>query len=121
MTRTPDSIRRLVAALDDVDIALADNIERGKEARRHVRRLQRGIERGATVQDLMAAEPAPRAVELISANAAMLETAGAAFRARLAHALRAEGLTIEAIADMYGVSRQRISALLKQSAGGPSA
>jgi transcriptional regulator len=50
---------------------------------------------------------------------ANLETAGAEFRAAEALALRAEGLTIEAIADLFGVTRQRISALLEQKAALP--
>ena len=55
-------------------------------------------------------------VELITTNMATLETAGAEFRAAEALALRAEGLTIGAIAELFGVTRQRISALLKQKA-----
>ncbi len=53
---------------------------------------------------------------IISTNMATLETAGAEFRAAEALALRAHGLTIEAIAELFGVTRQRISALLKQKA-----
>ena len=47
---------------------------------------------------------------------ASLETVGSELRASLALALRDEGLTIEAIAGLFGVTRQRISALLKQKA-----
>ena len=60
------------------------------------------------------AEESPRTVELLSANMSVLETVGADFRARLAHELRREGLTIESVADLFGVTRQRVSALLRQ-------
>ena len=44
------------------------------------------------------------------------ETVGSELRASLILPLRDEGLTIEAIAGLFGVTRQRISALLKQKA-----
>ena len=109
-------IERLLAALTDIEEAAQDNAGRSRQLQRRARQLRRQLESGKNLASLVEAEPAPRMVELISSNMATLETAGAEFRAAEALALRAEGLTIEAIAELFGVTRQRISALLKQKA-----
>lgn len=107
---------RLLHALSDMEEAAADNVRRSREVQKRARTLRRGLESGDSVAELVTAEPSPRMVELLSTNMSMLETAGAEFRAATAMALRAEGLTIEAIAGLFGVTRQRISALLRQKA-----
>jgi hypothetical protein len=106
----------LLTALDDVDAAIADNIRRGQEIRDRVGWFRDQLRAGTSAHDLVAEEAAPRTVEMLTANSNVLDTAGAAFRVRLAQALREDGLTIEAIADLFGVTRQRISALLRQHA-----
>ena len=53
---------------------------------------------------------------MITENIDTLHGIGARLRAAQAQALRDEGLTIAAIADLFGVTRQRVSALLKQKA-----
>ncbi len=95
--------------------ALADNIERGIKIQRRVQWFREEVAAGATVESLVTAESVPRAVEMLTLNAVVLETAGAEFRSTLAHALRAEGMTIEAIGTLFGVTRQRVSALLRQN------
>ncbi|MDH5373636.1 MAG: hypothetical protein OEX97_11890 [Acidimicrobiia bacterium] len=109
-------IQRLLAALSDIEAAASDNAERSRHLQRRARHLRRRLHAGEELVDLVEAEDPPRMVELISTNMAMLETAGAEFRAAEALALRAQGLTIAAIADLFGVTRQRISALLRQRA-----
>lgn len=111
-------IDRLGEALDGLEDAAADNLARTKEIQRRVRVLRKRIDAGQSVTDLIEAEDQPRIVELLSANMAALETAGAEFRVAQAQALREEGLTIEAVANLFGVTRQRISALLKQRSVG---
>lgn len=106
--------RRLLDALAQIDRELADNIERSIEIRRRVSWLHDQVLDGAEVRTVIEAEPAPRIVELLTANMTVIETAGADLRTSLAHALRSEGLTIESIATLFGVTRQRASALLKQ-------
>lgn len=116
MSTHPDTIERLIAALDDLDRAATENLERSRVLQRRARALRKHLESGADLTTLIESEEQPRMVELLSTNMATLETAGAEFRAAEAIALRAEGLTIEAIATLFGVTRQRISALLKQKA-----
>lgn len=111
-----EHIARLIDALDALESAAHDNIERSRRLERRARTLRRQLVAGKDLPVLIEAEQRPRMVELISTNMASLETAGAEFRAAEALALRARGLTIEAIAELFGVTRQRISALLKQKA-----
>lgn len=116
MTDDQQHLARLMSALSAMEEAAADNMQRTREIQRRARRLRRGLKAGRPLAALVGTEPAPRMVELLSTNMSALETAGAEFRAAQAMALRAEGLTIEAIAALFGVTRQRISALLRQRA-----
>jgi len=116
MTSHDAPIERLLTALTEVEAAAQGNIERSRLLQRRARYLRRKLEAGDSLADLVTNEETPRMVEMLSTNMATLETAGAEFRAAEALALRAEGLTIEAIAELFGVTRQRISALLKQKA-----
>ena len=116
MTRPDVPIERLVGALAEIEVAAKDNAERSRQLQRRARTLRRQLQAGKDLVELVEAEETPRMVELISTNMVTLETAGAEFRASEALALRAHGLTIEAIAELFGVTRQRISALLKQRA-----
>ncbi len=116
---TPDTnaaIDRLLGAVSNLEEAAQDNANRSRQLQRRAARLRRRLEAGDGLVGLVEQEESPRMVELLSTNMATLETAGAEFRAAEALALRAEGLTIEAIAELFGVTRQRISALLKQKA-----
>jgi predicted XRE-type DNA-binding protein len=111
-----DDLDRLLDALVDIDIAAGENVERSRAIQKRARVLRRRLRAGESLAEVVHDEEPPRIVELLSTNMATLETAGAELRAAQALALRAEGLTIEAIADLFGVTRQRISALLKQKA-----
>lgn len=110
---------RLLDALERIQEGAAENVARSREIQRRAGKLRTSIMRGTPVADAIEAEPRPRTVELLTANMAILETAGAELRAAQAHALRAEGLTLDEIAELFNVTRQRISALLKQHTGQP--
>ena len=114
MTRHDDPTQRLLSTLTGIEAAATDNLERSRQLQQRARTLRQQLLAGDDLVDLVEAEEAPRMVELISTNMVTLETAGAEFRAAEALALRARGLTINAIAELFGVTRQRISALLKQ-------
>src|SRR3712207_1330573 len=68
--------------------------------------------------DIVTAESRPLVVEQISSVMASLASAGGAWRREQAHALAAEQVSINRIAAMFGVTRQRISALLRERARG---
>jgi len=115
---TPDdaALTRLSTALVSIETAATENVERSLEIQRRVQWLHRMIDDQQSLTTLIEHEESPRVVELISTNIATLETVGSELRASLALALRDEGLTIEHIAGLFGVTRQRISALLRQRA-----
>ena len=116
MATHDEPTQRLFTALTDIEGAAEGNVERSRQLQHRARYLRERLQAGDDLVDLVEDEESPRMVELLSINMATLETAGAEFRAAEALALRAEGLTIEAIAELFGVTRQRISALLKQKA-----
>lgn len=107
-------VSRLLEALDELDAAASKNIERSREMQRRVRRFRRAINAGTPLALLVEAEKDPRTVEMISINIEILQGVGAQLRIAQAQQLRNEGLTIVQIAQLFGVSRQRVSALLKQ-------
>ena len=114
MAKHSEPVATLLDALSEVEEAARANVERSRSLQRRAKYMRQRLEAGENLVDLVHREEEPRMVELLTTNMATLETAGAAFRAAEALALRAEGLTIEAIAELFGVTRQRISALLKQ-------
>jgi hypothetical protein len=75
---------------------------------------------GRTWLEIVNAEERPLVVESISTVLGSLARAGHEWRREQASALRAEQVSINRIAAMFGVTRQRISALLRER-GGPEA
>lgn len=116
---TEPARRRLIDALGEIEHAAAANVERGQEIQRRVRWLRERLDAGDAIEALVDEEPSPGTVELITMNKASLEDVGSEFRAALALALRDGGLTLDTIASHFGVTRQRISALLRQKAAQP--
>ena len=66
--------------------------------------------------DIVSAESHPLVVESISSVIASLASAGSLFRREQARALNDEDVSINRIAALFGVTRQRISALLRDNA-----
>jgi hypothetical protein len=69
---------------------------------------------GATWTEIVSRESRPLVVERISTVLAGLAGAGHAWRREQALALQAEEVSINRIAAMFGVTRQRISSLLRE-------
>ncbi|MGY2003258.1 hypothetical protein [Blastococcus sp. SYSU DS1024] len=68
--------------------------------------------------ELVTEESRPLVVESVSTVLASLATAGHTWRCEEAAALQREKVSINGIAALFGVTRQRISALLKESGAG---
>lgn len=116
MTSPEASLKRLDQALTEIEQHIGANIQRGQEIQRRVKHLQAQVREGAGVAEVLREEESPRSVEMITINMKTLEMVGSELRASLAITLRNEGLTLAEIADLFGVTRQRISALLRQKA-----
>ena len=111
---SPSPYDRLHTSLDELERASLENVARSNEIRRRLDVIREGLARGERLSDIVRAQPLPTTVELISTNIEVLQTIGAQLRTAHAQTLRSEGMTIAAIAELYGVTRQRVSALLKQ-------
>ena len=113
--RVPDdaaltALRDLVTALDACTVEL-------RHARARAHRLVEQREAGRAWLDIVTAESRPLVVERISTVLAALAGAGSAWRREQARALHAEQVSINRIAALFGVTRQRISALLRDRSG----
>jgi hypothetical protein len=103
----------VIAALLNVREALEINVEVGVQALERVERLLAERQAGRPWADVIPSEDKPLVVELLSQNFERLSTAGSRLRRAQARALHDEGMTMEQIAACFGVTRQRVSALLK--------
>jgi hypothetical protein len=64
-------------------------------------------------REIVPNEERPLIVELITANLELLSGVGSRLRRAEAKALYDEGLTMDEIATLFGVSRQRVAVLLR--------
>jgi HEAT repeat protein len=87
-------------------------------ARTRAEKLLEERQSGRAWLDLVTAESRPLVVEQLSSVMAALAGAGGAWRREQAYALASEQVSINRIAAMFGVTRQRISALLRERARG---
>ncbi|MGY1712246.1 hypothetical protein ACI8AC_22325 [Geodermatophilus sp. SYSU D00758] len=105
-----EALRALVTALEECGDELA-------AARQRAEQLLAQRETGRPWLEIVSAEERPLVVERLSSVMGTLATAGGAWRREQAHALQAEQVSINRIAALYGVTRQRISALLRERPG----
>jgi hypothetical protein len=97
----------LVAAIDDCTAQLND-------ARARAEQLLDSRSAGESWLGIVTAETRPLVVESVSTVLGTLARAGSTFRREQAHALQREQVSINRIAALFGVTRQRISALLRE-------
>ena len=107
-----DEFLEALTALEEV---LADNGRRTSLIKKRIAQLRRLRARDVPYAELVASEEGPLIVHLLTASSLALDTSGANVRRAEAEALYAEGLTMEQIAKSFGVTRQRVSALLHKA------
>lgn len=101
-------------ALEDLVIELDRCVDELVQARARAERLLLERRSGRPWLELVTGEARPLIVERISTVLATLSAAGHAWRREQAVALRAERVSINRIATLFGVTRQRISALVRE-------
>ncbi len=106
--RATEALERLLAELDGCIVEL-------ERARRRAETLLRERRAGRPWLELVTYESRPLVVESISTVLASLASAGHVWRREEAIALQAENVSINRIAALFGVTRQRISALLREN------
>jgi hypothetical protein len=70
---------------------------------------------GARWRDIVDAEERPLIAEMLTDTIQRFEASGTRFRREKARALHDEGMTMDRIAELFGLTRQRISALLNHT------
>jgi DNA-directed RNA polymerase sigma subunit (sigma70/sigma32) len=100
-------------ALTDLEHTLADNQKRATLIRKRIAHLRRMRSRGASYAEIVSIRNGPLIVQLLTESSKALDTSGAHVRRAEAQALYDEGMTMEQIAERFGVTRQRVSTLLK--------
>ena len=102
-------------ALTTLEEALADNGRRTSLIKKRIAQLRRLRSKGASYSELVSGDDGPLIVQLLTESSTALDTSGANVRRAEAQALYDEGMTMEQIADRFGVTRQRISMLLRKA------
>ncbi len=105
----------LVLALDGVIGALADACQERSVVSERATAIRNHRRQGKSVSQLAGTDEGGIVVQ-ISGLLSRLNSATTRLRRAQARAMRSEGATTERIADVLGVSRQRISALLRNEA-----
>ena len=115
-SKVPPSGDAATKALDDLVVAIDDCMEQLQGARARAVELLASRNAGTPWLDIVTAESRPLVVETVSNVLSTLARTGSAFRREQAYALQSERVSINRIAALFGVTRQRISALLRERA-----
>jgi DNA-directed RNA polymerase sigma subunit (sigma70/sigma32) len=105
----------VLEALEALDAALAANVSLSASMRERIARVVSDREAGSSYRAIVAAERGRLLVAMLTEASTSLDAAGAAVRRAQAAALYEEGMTMDEIAEQFGVSRQRVSALLREA------
>ena len=107
-------------ALDDLVAAIYRSVLELQRARTRALSLRDQRRSGRAWLDIVSGEERPLVVESVSTVLSTLARAGHAWRREQAAALQGEQVSINRIAALFGVTRQRISALLKEEGPRPT-
>jgi hypothetical protein len=109
----------LLEALEELLVVLRESTKRNQLAIRQaeaIRTLHRG---GRTYGEIFVRDERSLIRQVTRDNVDQLVQASAKLRWAEVKALHDEGLTMDRIADLFGLTRQRISSLLKEGGDGP--
>jgi Sigma-70, region 4 len=102
-------------ALRELDRVLDINLERIASIKQRIAEIQRQRSDGLSYTEIVEAAESPLLVRAVTESKQTLDGFGARFRRAEALALHNEGMTMEEIAVRFGVTRQRVSALLREA------
>ena len=113
MTVAPDPAR---VALGDLAVSLRENAAALEAAADRADELVAARDSGRAYREIVPNERRPLVVETISKVLDSLARVGSRWRREEARALHAEGMSMDAIARLFGVTRQRVSTLIRSGA-----
>ena len=102
-------------ALDQLARALDESFEMTGRMKERIRQLQQAGGSGRPLREIVSREDPPLLVQLLTESSALLQSCGTQVRRTEVRTLYSEGMTMDEIAELFGVSRQRVSALLRES------
>lgn len=114
-----DETEAFMEALQELDGALDRSLEMHTRMKRRLHELQAAHAAGRRLSDIIPGEDPPLLVQLLTETAGILHTYGNRVRRTEARALRQQGMTMDQIAKLFGVTRQRVSTLLRPVDGDP--
>lgn len=100
-------------ALRELDCALDQAIDMIRRMKRRIGELEKAQAAGRPLREIVPAEETPLIVQLLTQSTNLLHSYGNRVRRTEARALYAEGMTMDEIAKLFGVTRQRVSSLLR--------
>ena len=100
-------------ALDDLDAALDQSLEMTHRMKARVKEIRQAYAEGRALREIVPNEETPPLVQLLTRSTNLLHSYGTRVRRTEARALHREGMTMDEIARLFGVTRQRVSALLR--------
>jgi hypothetical protein len=103
-------------ALEELERALERNLEMTGRMQERIGHLRGELAAGRKLPEIVPAEETPLLVTLLTEAANLLHTCGTRVRRTEARAMHREGMSMEEIARLFGVSRQRVSQLLRDVA-----
>jgi hypothetical protein len=109
----------VLEAIDFVVQALTENLARTAVALERAVQIRERRLAGLTYTEIYEHSEHPLLVEILTTNVLELHDVGHRLRTAQAWALRQEGLSTQRIAQLYGVSRQRVMALLRSASSTP--
>jgi Sigma-70, region 4 len=102
-------------ALTALEQGLDDERKRASLIKKRIAQIRRRRAMGASYSEIVSSNDTPLIVQLLTESSIALGTLGADVRRAEARALYEEGLTMEQIAEHFGVTRQRVSTLLRKT------
>ncbi len=114
-SRQPADADEVMVALACLIDVLDDNVRLTQQAKRRARYIMQQRRRGRSYSEIVPGEDDPLVVQIMRENLRRLIAASSELQHAEAKALHEEGMTTGQIGRLFGVSQQRVSALLKRA------
>jgi hypothetical protein len=108
----------VLSALNELEVVLRENAESERMLFQRISEVRLARENGKEWKSILAGEDEPGTIQLVSTVLRRQSEASGYLRRSLVVALRAEGQSIPSIANLFGVTHQRVSNLLRRVAQG---
>ncbi len=114
MPKAEDSHKVMIAALDQLQSALDEIVTARKTVTRRATKLRRQLEAKKSLTEIVSTEEVPLIVQTLRQTNAQLTEAFSRFQRAEAYLLYREGMSMERIGRLFGLSRQRVADLVRR-------